>query len=121
TTGTPWMKLNQNYHWLNVEAQKEDADSILNFYKKLIKIKKETTGLIYGDYELLMEESESIYAYTRNYEEKTYLIVCNISKEHSELQIDLDIMKGEILLSNYADRNSKEIVLKPYECRLYSL
>ncbi|HCL03022.1 MAG TPA: glucohydrolase, partial [Lachnoclostridium phytofermentans] len=119
--GTPWMKLNQNYHWLNVEAQKEDADSILNFYKKLIKIKKETTGLIYGDYELLMEESESIYAYTRNYEEKTYLIVCNISKEHSELQIDLDIMKGEILLSNYADRNSNEIVLKPYECRLYSL
>ncbi|ABX42702.1 glycoside hydrolase family 13 protein [Lachnoclostridium phytofermentans] len=121
TTGTPWMKVNQNYHWLNAEVQKEDEDSILNFYKKLIKIKKETTGLIYGDYKLLMEESESIYAYTREYEEKNYLVVCNLSEELSELQIDLDITKGEILISNYEDRNSKEMLLKPYECRLYSL
>lgn len=121
TTGAPWMKVNQNYLWLNAEAQKEDEDSILNFYKNLIKIKKETTGLIYGDYELLMEESESIFAYTRMYEGKTYLVVCNLTEEHSELQINLDITKGEILISNYTDRNSKEIILKPYECRLYSL
>lgn len=121
TTGNPWMKVNQNYHWLNAEAQKKDADSILNFYKKLIKIKKETAGLIYGDYELLMEESESVYVYTRKYEGKTYLVVCNISEEHSELQINLDITKADILISNYVDINSKDMVLKPYECRLYSL
>ncbi|HHX17563.1 MAG TPA: alpha-glucosidase [Clostridium sp.] len=121
TTGTPWIKVNQNYHWLNAKAQIKDEDSILNFYKKIIKIKKETVGLIYGDYELLMEESENVYAYTRTYEDKTYLIVCNISEENSQLEVDLDITKADILISNYADINSNEKVLRPFECRLYSL
>jgi len=98
TTGIPWTKVNQNYHWLNAEAQTKEDDSILNFYKKLIKIKKETIGLIYGDYELLMEESETVYAYIRKYEGKTYLVVCNISEENSELQINSDITKAEILI-----------------------
>ena len=68
-----------------------------------------------------MEESENVYAYTRTYEDKTYLIVCNISEENSQLEVDLDITKADILISNYADINSNEKVLRPFECRLYSL
>lgn len=121
TTGSPWMKVNRNFEYINVERQKHEEDSILNFYKKIITIKKQTEELIYGDYELLMEDSESIYAYTRSYEGKSYLIICNLSQDHSELQIEYDISRGKMILSNYTLTNSTDMILRPYECRLYNL
>lgn len=121
TTGNPWMKVNQNYLWLNVENQKKEEDSILNFYKKLIKMKKETPELIYGDYELLMEESESIYAYTRSYEGQSCLIVCNLSEEKNEFQANCDILDYHLILSNYSDTDGENMILRPYECRLYKI
>ncbi len=121
TLGSPWMKVNGNHKWLNVKEQEKDPDSILNFYKKIIMIRKQTTALIYGDYKLLMEDSESIYAYSREYEKECYLIVCNFSEEDSKLEIPYHIDKGELLIGNYSDTNSKEDVLRPYECRLYNI
>lgn len=121
TTGTPWMKVNGNHKWINVKEQEKDPDSILNFYKKIIKIRKQTSALIYGDYELHMEDSESIYAYSRQYEEECYLIVCNLSEEDSKLQLPYDISKGELRIGNYTDTSSKDEVLRPYECRLYKI
>ncbi len=121
TADSPWMRVNPNYKWINVKEQEQDDNSVLSFYKKLINLRKQIPALIYGSYKLLMEESESIYAYTREYNGETYLIACNVSEEDSEIQVPFDISAGELLLCNYTDTDSSEYILRPYECRLYKL
>ena len=119
--GTPWLKVNQNHTWLNVQAQLQDEDSILNFYKKIIRIRKEIPALHYGTYTLLMEESESIYAYTREYEGEGYLITCNLSEEKSDLEVPYTLSGSQIIIGNYKETERDSITLQPYECRLYKL
>jgi glycosidase len=119
--GTPWLKVNQNYTWLNVQVQFQDEDSILNFYKKIIRIRKEIPALLFGTYTLLMEESESIYAYTREYEGEGYLIVCNLSEEKSDLEVPYTLSGSQIIIDNYKEAERDSITLQPYECRLYGL
>lgn len=121
TVGSPWMRVNSNYKWINVKEQEQDDNSVLSFYKKLITLRKQIPALIYGSYKLLMEESESIYAYTREYNGERYLIACNVSEEDSEIQVPFDISIGEILLVNYVGTDGNKYILKPYECRLYKL
>src|SRR5699024_955625 len=65
SSGIPWLKVNPNYTDINVEAQINDPNSIYHFYKKLIKIRNEHEVLMYGNYELILEEHDQIYAYTR--------------------------------------------------------
>lgn len=119
--GTPWLKVNKNHTWLNVQAQLQDEDSILNLYKKIIRIRKEIPALHYGTYTLLMEESESIYAYTREYEGERYLIACNLSEEKSDLEIPYTLSGSQIIIGNYKETERDSITLQPYECRLYKL
>lgn len=121
TTGSPWMKVNQNYNWLNVKGQEQDEYSILNFYKKIIKLRKSTPAFVYGKYKLILKDNEQIYAYTREYEGECYLILCNVSNQYSKSELPFDISKGELLLGNYKKIDTKENILKPYECRAYKL
>jgi glycosidase len=115
------MKVNQNYTWLNVQAQLRDEDSILNFYKKIIRIRKDIPALLFGTYTLLMEESENIYAYTREYEGEVYLIACNLSEEKSDLEVPYPLSESKIVIGNYKKAERDAITLQPYECRLYRL
>lgn len=125
TTGTPWIKVNGNHKSINVEEQLKDEDSILNFYKEMIRIRKENKALIYGKYELILEENDNIYAYTRTLKNKKYIIVTNISEENVKFNYRKETLKYEnLLLSNYKvnfHNNISEFTLKPYEARLYKL
>ena len=125
TTGTPWMKVNKNYKKINVEDELKDEDSILNFYKDMIKIRKENTTLIYGEYNLILEEHEKIYAYTRISNNEKYIIITNISGENVKFDYDEEKLKyKKLLLSNYkVDEHGDitEFILSPYEARLYKL
>ena len=106
----PWIGLNENYLEINVEDELKDDNSILNFYKNLIKIKKSNEALIYGKYELILEEHEQIYAYMRVENEEKYLVLCNLSNDYvnycyDELQLDSD----NLLISNYkVDKHSQK-------------
>lgn len=119
--GRPWLKVNKNHTWLNVQAQLLEEDSILNFYKKIIRIRKEIPALHFGTYTLLMEESESIYAYSREYEGEEYVIACNLSDEKSDLEISHILSGSQIIIGNYRESERDSITLHPYECRLYRL
>lgn len=121
TTSIPWIGINHNYKWLNVEQQEHDKESILCFYKKMIEIRKQHKALIYGTYELLMENSDSIYAYVRKLDRKCYLIACNLSYNAETLYVPYNLLKSKILLDNYIESNEQDKILKPYECRLYQL
>lgn len=121
STGTPWFKVNPNYKHINVEIQENDANSVLNFYKKLIRLKKANEVFTYGTYELLLKDDTQIYAYTRTLDKEKMIIIANLSEKPAEFQgVSLDY--GNLLLNNYPvseHRSLERITLKPYETRVY--
>ena len=122
---TPWIDVNENYKSINVESQLANENSVLNFYKKLIKIRKENPSLIYGRYDMILEEDEKIYAYTRTLDNDKYVVIVNLSDEEALYKYDdLDLIYENLMLANYKVREHgilKEVVLKPYEARLYKV
>lgn len=120
TSGTPWMKVNNNYKNINVEKQLNDENSILNFYKKMIQLRKEFKTLVYGKYELLLPEHPQIYAYTREGNNEKFLIVTNISKENVDLDLNLNLENSNIILKNY-NIIENHYKLRPYEGRMYKV
>lgn len=125
TEGTPWLKLNENYKEINVESEKNDENSVLNFYKKLIKLRKENETLIYGVYDLILEDDERIYAYTRTLNDEKFLIIGNLTDENANYSYEEEKLNSkDIVLNNYdfeEHENLKGFTLKPYECRVYKV
>ena len=122
---TPWIDVNENYKTINVEKQLANKDSVLNFYKDLIKIRKENLSLIYGKYDMILDEDENIYAYTRTLNNDKYVVIVNLSDEKALYKYDdLNLNYENLMLANYKIREHgmlNELVLKPYEARLYKV
>ena len=121
----PWIHVNPNYKYINVKEQLEDDDSILNFYKKMIKIKKSSECLIYGKYNLILEDDTNIFAYERILNDEKFLVICNLKSESSNYKYEKLTLKYEnLILSNYnvdAHKDLNNFELKPWEARLYKL
>ncbi|MDE5415572.1 glycoside hydrolase family 13 protein [Alkalihalobacterium chitinilyticum] len=126
TTGTPWLKLNENYKDINVEQAMQDPNSIYHYYKKLIEIRKVGPALIYGTYDLIAEDHEQVYAYTRTFSDETVLVITNLFAEETTFSLPESLLKKsvQLLLSNYdvdQDETLENVSLKPYEARVYKL
>ena len=125
TNGEPWIKVNSNYSEINVAESINDKNSILNYYKKLIKIRKVDMCLCYGTYKDFDMENESVYAYTRNDTEKTLLIVCNFYKYTYTFNTKgtFNLQKANVLISNYDqhDISGDSITLKPFESLIFEI
>ncbi|OSA94412.1 UNVERIFIED_ORG: glucohydrolase [Clostridium botulinum] len=124
TTGTPWIKVNPNYNEINAESQIGDKDSIFNYYKELIKIRKDNEIIVYGNYDLILDDSEEIYAYVRTLNEEQLLVICNFSSNASEFKLPNNIKSKykKLLIANYdecKEETLENISLRPYECRAY--
>ncbi|SEN38374.1 oligo-1,6-glucosidase/alpha-glucosidase [Mesobacillus persicus] len=121
TTGTPWLKVNPNYTEINVEESLQDPNSILHFYKKLIELRKENETLIYGSYDLILEDHEQTYAYTRTFEGETFVVMANLFAEAAEFTLPekFQTKQAELCLSNYPESTNR--TLRPYEARVYRL
>ncbi len=119
------MKVNPNYININVEIQINDENSVLYFYKKMIKIRKSDDIYIYGKYDLLLEENKQIYAYTRTLNDNKVIILCNISDICADCNLDgFNLDYNNLILSNYNVENhinTNNINLNPYECRMYKI
>ena len=125
TCGKPWIGVNENYKTINVEVEERDENSVLNFYKKLIKLKKSNEALIYGVYDLILEEDKNIFAYTRTLNNHKFLIMANLTEEKAKYIYEKEKLNSkDLILNNYevcAHENLTEFTLKPYECRVYKL
>lgn len=119
TDGTPWIKLNPNYKQINVEQQKKDNNSILQYYRKLINLRKTNEIFRDGKFSLLLENNDDIFAYSRILDNKKAIIVCNYSNKEISLPASLleEIKSLKIELSNYDD--NLDNTLKAYESRVY--
>ena len=104
TTGTPWLKVNSNYTDINVKNQEADAHSVLNYYRKLIALRKsdEYKSLFtYGEFVPVYNDTESIMAFYRKDESKCVLIAANFGKEPAS--VTLKSQAARILLSTRPD------------------
>lgn len=123
STGVPWFFVNDNYKQINVEEQEKDEDSLLNFYRKLLKFRKEHPIAIYGTYRELMPESRKLYVYERSYQGKRLLVICSFTAEQVRFEAPegTELSEGTAVLSNY-DFNyiiSNGFTTRPYELRVY--
>ncbi|WP_425284679.1 glycoside hydrolase family 13 protein [Fictibacillus solisalsi] len=127
TTGDQtWLGVNPNYKEINVEGQWNNPDSILSFYKKLIRMRKENPIWVYGVYELLLEDHPELFVYTRTLDDKCAIVINNFSGQPSEFEVpdDLAFESSQLVLNNYKETDtmlSKQIALQPYETRVYLL
>ena len=116
TTGKPWFGVSDRYKEINVKQALADKDSIFYYYKKLIELRHKESLLTEGNYQLLLPEDEKIFAYLRNTENETWLIVANMS-EDTALTDELKPFvndKQDIMIGNY-DRANLDEALRPYE------
>lgn len=118
TTGTPWIKVNDNYDKINAKSQVDDPDSIFSCYKKLVQLRKDYQVFVDGKFTLLLEDDENIFAYSRKNEENTMLVVCNFFDKEIPMPLAKECEGMEVLISNYKDTSDMS-VLRPYEARMY--
>jgi len=124
TKGKPWIKLNPNFHDINVEAQENDPNSILNFYRSLIKMRKENLTIVYGEYEDIEISHPSIFAFWRYDGEHKYLVAINMSETASSIHLksDVQISEWDLIIENGTDLisiNANELFLKPWQAVIY--
>ena len=117
TTGTPWFYVNQNYTQINVAQQESDPDSVLNFYRKAIALRKRLPVVRDGSYRDHNPLSGKLYVYTRETEKQTLLVVCSFTEKPARFRMPRGFTPDELLLCNYPV--SEERTLRPYECRVY--
>ncbi len=124
TTGTPWIAVNPNYKEVNVEQAVADPHSIFHYYKKLIKLRKENEVIVYGAYDVLLDDHEQIYAYTRTLRKEKLLVILNFSDHRPEFKLPEDMIcrDVEVLISNYEQPEEPDVTsikLRPYEAVVY--
>ena len=123
TAEKPWFFVNPNYTEINVASQQEDPDSILNYYRKLLKFRKEHDVMIYGSYEEYYPESSELFVYGRFMDGKKALVINSFSEKNVAFTApeEFDLSKGTLALSNYAMCGvvNNGFTMRPYETRVY--
>ena len=114
----PWFYVNQNYLEINVAAQEQDPNSLLNFYRKAIALRKSLPVVRSGCYREHFHRSKRLYVYSRESADEKLLVICSFSEKPVQMKVPVgfEISRGTLLLGSH--NNSTEN-LEPYECRVY--
>jgi len=123
TTGTPWKRINENYKGINVAAQDKDPNSVLNHFRKMVKLRNDNKVLVYGDYQLIQAEHPDIYAYTRILDDQKMLVLLNFTDHSSSIQLPEANSIQKTLINNYGSLSieNDKITLEPYQSVILSL
>jgi glycosidase len=107
-----------NYKEINVAAQESDPNSLLNFYRKAISLRKSLKAVRFGDYKEYYPLNNKLYVYSRATEDQKILVTCSFSEKETKIKIPsgFDLSKAKLILGNY---ENEEKILKPYETRVY--
>jgi oligo-1,6-glucosidase len=112
TTGTPWLAVNPNHVEINAAAEREDPDSVFHHYRRLIDLRHGEPAVVHGDFTMLLEDDERVYAFTRRWRETELLVLGNFSGD--EVPVDLSGWEDAELLIGEGGR-----ALGPWEGRVY--
>jgi len=126
SSGHPWIGVNPNYRTINVAAAQADPQSVLAYYKRLIRLRRTNPVMVYGTYDLLLESHQQIYAFTRTLDDDRLLVILNFSGVEPVFALPTTIPYAghELMLANYplvpAD-DIRQLSLRPWEARVYRL
>ena len=110
TTGTPWLMVNPNYTEINVEDQQKQADSVLNYYKQLLKLRKSDPVFTVGEIAPMFLDMDTVMAYIRSDGDKSVLVAANFGTE----PVTLPVRSKAVLLQNLpAEIGAETITLAP--------
>ena len=118
TTGKPWFYVNENYMEVNVADQEHDENSVLNFYRKAIALRKELSCVKHGNYTEYNKHSSSLYTYSREDDTQKILVVCSYTEKELPFKAPkgFDLASARLILHNYPDSGS---TMRPHEARVY--
>ena len=116
STITPWIQVNKNKKEINAKKELQDENSLLCYYQKLIKLRKEYKIIKTGKYNDLMPNSKYIFAYNRKENNEELVVISNFSKKNIKCKFLSKYKEYKLLLSNYEDNDNT--ILKPYETRI---
>jgi len=115
TTGTPWMKVNPNYHHIHAKKQINDPESIFHYYQQLIHLRHTMPIIVYGQYQILDEDHQDLYVYTRQYENEKLLVIGNFSDKTYDYKLPQEFENADVLISNdQCQEISQTIHIQPY-------
>ncbi len=120
TTGKPWLMINPDYKTVNEAVEEKDPNSTLNYFRKIVKFRKDNPVLVYGKYTLLDKNNPNIYAYTRELNGKKMLVLLNFKSKAASVNTGIDLSKAKLLMGNYPSP-STNATLQPYEAVIYQL
>ena len=116
STAEPWIMVNPNYTKINAKDQVNREDSVFKYYQKLIRLRHESDLIVYGTYDLILDDDKDIYAYTRTLNNDKLIVYCNFSENTREVELPEEFTAGKILISNYNDAVvNTRLTLRPYE------
>jgi oligo-1,6-glucosidase len=118
TVGTPWIKINDNSKTVNVAVEEKDPNSCLNYFRKMVQLRKTNKTLVYGKYTLIDKQNPKIFAYTRGEGDEKILVLLNFSKEDVSWNVINNLkLSDTVLMNNYDDlkKDSKTVSLKAYQ------
>ena len=116
STANPWIMVNPNYTKINARDQVNREDSVFKYYQKLIKLRHESELIVYGTYDLILDDDKDIYAYIRTLGDEKLIVYCNFSENTREVELPEEFTNGKVLISNYIDAKvNHKITLRPYE------
>ena len=115
TSGTPWITPPENYETIHAEAELQDPDSILHYYKRLIALRKKEPVIAEGKIGFLFQEVPEVFAYRRTLGNRELIVVNNLTGRPVALE-GSPWKRGEKVLGNYEGAAD---VLRPYETVVY--
>ena len=116
STTNPWIMVNPNYTKINAKDQVNREDSVFKYYQKLIKLRHESELIVYGTYDLILDDDKDIYAYIRTLGDEKLIVYCNFSENTREVELPEEFVNKKVLISNYSDaKANQKITLRPYE------
>ncbi len=118
STGKTWQPVNPNYKTINAATQQSDDDSVFNFYRKLISLRKSNPAMARGNFIEYCKQNDNVFVYTRSYEGNTLLVAVNFIGENQKVDYDFSGIK-QLALSNYKDAPSS--TLRPFEAAIMVL
>ena len=127
TEGTPWIMVNPNYKEINAEQEMADPDSVFHYYQHLIALRRSSSWsdiIVYGHYELLAPENPQVFAYTREYEGRKLLVICNLSSEKVSFETPDSVSwtQADRLIGNYKYQElARKTELRPWEAEVWAI
>lgn len=126
TTGMPWIGVNPNYHEINAAQALADSQSIFYYYQRLIRLRKADPVIVYGQYDLILDDHPEIYAFTRSLEDDCLLVILNFTANTPVFVLpdDLSAENSASLIANYpvdGAEDIRQLTLRPFEARVYRL